>query len=442
MRVLFVAYRFPPQSGGGVIRPVKFAKYLSRMGVHVTVLTAAPPVDSKQDATLLGDLPLDVRVLTVAEESPIPPLASGRLRKHLRIARRWAVYQFMVPDQHSGFIAPAVRAASELGPDGFDVVLATGGPWSTFVAAEKIARVLRLPLVLDYRDPWTTTFSGVPREAGLLARWRNPRLERRIVERADAIVSVHQSVPPIMETGLGVKGLASRCHWIPNGYDPEDFEELPKEQPSEFVITYVGSLYRTRTLRGAAEALGRLVRSGDIKADELRVRVLGPSRARVMSEFAGSPIADRVDAPGFVSHREALSALVSSTMNLLVDVVYDGPNIHTPGKLYEYLRAGRPILAVSAEGSTPAVIREARGGWVVSPDDPDSLLAVLREAHQNWQAGRQLPCPDQGVVARFDRAQLTRELAKVLEGCIASNGGGQNIQGGCNPSQPLPLQHH
>jgi glycosyltransferase involved in cell wall biosynthesis len=420
MRVLFIAHRFPPQSGGGVIRPVKFAKYLSRLGVQVTVLTADSPAGSRQDASLLQDLPSDVKVINVPEKPSIPPLVNGRIRGRLRVARRWALYQCVVPDDRAGFIAPAIRAASDLGKNQFDVVLATGGPWSAFVAAEKIAGLLSLPLVLDYRDPWTTFFSGAPRGSGLLARWRNPGLERHIVSRARAIVSVHESVPAIMETGLRVPGLAARCRWIPNGYDPEDFEGLTPTSSRQFVITYVGSLYGTRSLRAVADALETLVRSGEVAAEDLLFRVLGPSDTRIANQLAGSSISDRVDAPGLVPHREALSALAGSTVNLLVDLVYDGPNVHTPGKLYEYLRAGRPILSISREGTTPALIREARAGWVVPPDDPDALGAVLKRAYEDWRQHRALPIPDPAVVGRFDRSRLAVELQQVLTACTSS----------------------
>ena len=142
-----------------------------------------------------------------------------------------------------------------------------------------------------------------------------------------------------------------------------------------------------------------------------------------MKDFAGPTLSARVEAPGFVSHRAALLALMSSTVNLLVDVVYEGPNVHTPGKLYEYLRANRPILALSAEGSTPDLIREAQGGWIVSPDDRAGLLEVLKRAYEDWKSGRQLPCPTGSVIARFDRARLTAELARVLEACVADGNG-------------------
>jgi glycosyltransferase involved in cell wall biosynthesis len=223
-----------------------------------------------------------------------------------------------------------------------------------------------------------------------------------------------------MERGLGLTGLAERCRWIPNGYDPEDFEGITPRPTSQFVLSYVGSLYGTRTLRSIADALEELVRSGQLKADDLVLRVLGPSPARVMKDLQGSLIADRVEAPGFVPHREAVGALVNSTINLLVDIRYDGPNVHAPGKLYEYLRAGRPILALSREGTTPTLIHEARAGWVVAADDCRGLPGVLRKAYQDWRAGRQLPSPDNSLLARFDRGHLAIELKKVLAECLAS----------------------
>jgi len=265
-------------------------------------------------------------------------------------------------------------------------------------------------------------FAGLTREFGLLARWRNPHLERRMLERAAAVVSVMEQLPSMLEEGLGVSGLASRFHWIPNGYDPEDFEGVAARTSSEFTLTYSGALYGSRSLRPIAQVLDDLVREGKMDRDRLRLQVLGPPPSKVIGELAGLSILNRVHAPGSVSHAEALSHQLGSTINLLVDIVYEGPNVHAPGKLYEYLRAGRPILALSKPGLTPQLIEEADGGWVVPPDDMRALREVLVRAYEDWSAGRPLPRPRLEAAERFDRARLAARLKGVLEGVVKDHG--------------------
>ena len=149
--------------------------------------------------------------------------------------------------------------------------------------------------------------------------------------------------------------------------------------------------------------------------ERLRLRILGPPASKVRPELALSPLQDRIETPGFLAHAETLACLLGSTINLLVDIVYDGPNAHVPGKLYEYLRAGRPILALSPEGQTSSLIHEAEGGWVVPPGDREALRRTVAAAYEDWTKGKRLPVPRREVAERFDRRLLTDRLAAVMQ---------------------------
>ncbi len=254
---------------------------------------------------------------------------------------RWLLYQGMVPDECAGFIRPAAAAADHPDVREAEVIIATGGPWSSLVAGDRIARRLGRPLVLDYRDPWTTMFPGMTLPAGAVARRWNPRIERGLVTRASAIVSVTSTFPSLLETMLHLPGISARCHWIPNGFDPDDFAGVEPAASDCFTITYAGAIYGTRTPLPVVRALEALVKAGRIPRERFRLCVLGLPAARERRAVALSSIQDRIETPGLVSHRETLAQLLGSDINLLVDILYDGPNVHVPGKLYEYLRAGR-----------------------------------------------------------------------------------------------------
>ncbi len=422
LHLCLVTYRFPPQAGGGVIRPLKFAKFLSREGIRVTVLTVADPSLRGEDSSLTRDVPADVRVHRVRERGALA--AIGRARRvaarpagpldRLRVAARWWLHQWTVPDAQAGFIASAERAASRSPVADADVVLATGGPWSSFVAGARIARKLGAPLVLDYRDPWTTAPAGWPYHPGARARRLNPGIERRLLQTASAVTLAHESLVDLLSSKLGIADLSRKCHWIPNGYDPEDFEGLAAEPSDRFVLTYVGSLYGGRTLRPIVEAIETLHREDPTVAAGIGLRIVGPEGPRFLAEIGSSPIADRIEAVGHEPHHRALIRLLSSTINVLTEIEYAGANLHTAGKVYEYLRAGRPILAVTGEGVTGDLIRKCGAGWVVAPSDPRAIRDTIARAFSDWRDGRPLPAPDPEEVRRYDRSISVARLASVL----------------------------
>ncbi len=429
MHVLLVAYRFPPQAGGGVIRPLKFAKFLSRAGVKVTVLTVKDETACRRDPTLLRDLPEAVKVVAVRESGWMPYLLRIRRRRPgLRrliddggLLARWALKHWMIPDERSGFVAPAALAAARNGAtDPVDVVIATGGPFSCFVAGERIARRLKVPLVLDYRDPWTTGPRGWGYWPGARARKRNPSLERRLLKRSTAIISAHAPVPALLERDLGLPGLAKRCHWIPNGYDPEDFVGLvPRGSDDLFAMTYAGSLYGSRSLQPVVRAMEELGREGQLPLERVRLRVLGVHSEKIQPKLPCPDVPPWIENCGVVSHAEALSYLLGSTVNVLVDVRYEGLNVTTPGKLYEYLASGRPVLVLSPEGVTADLVREARAGWVVRPDDPRDLRETIARIYDDWAHGRPMPRPSPDVTAQYDRGRTTVRLAELLQAIVA-----------------------
>jgi glycosyltransferase involved in cell wall biosynthesis len=418
-----VAHRFPPLTGGGVIRPAKMAKYLARDGERVTVVTASDP-SGRRDESLLQGLPASVRVVRVREEGAVaalfeaPPGGPGRLRREARRALRALAWHWQVPDLQRGFVQPALAAARGSGSP--DLVFATGRPWSSFLAGAAIARELDIPLVLDYRDPWTAGPPGWANNAGLRARRTDPVLERSLVQRAAAITTAHETLPVLMEERLRLPDLGARCHWIPNGYDPEDFEGVEPRRSDRFVLTYAGALYGSRSLEPVLRALQSLSEEGRVDPSTLRVRILGPAQNAHRAEMTAPTLRGLVEMPGHVPHREVLASILGSTVNLLVDIRYEGPNLHFPGKLFEYLRAGRPILAATPEGVTADLVEEARAGWVVAPEDHEGMKAALAAAYAAWKHGAPMPRPLESVVERFDRRRSVQRLAALFRSLVES----------------------
>lgn len=424
MRILLVAYRFPPQTGGGIHRPHKFAKYLGRAGVEVTVLTIAP--HGHESDPRPSDLPDNVRIVRVPEqgwmpalgrmlENRRPPLPSLLWKRSIVLARR-VLSETFVPDEYADFIDAVARVSGSPEFNGIEAVLSTGGPWSAFVAGDALARRLRVPHVMDYRDPWTARPPAWPSpRPGFRARRLNHGLERRLCQRAAFIVSAHTAVGRLLEDQLEIPGLAERVHWIPNGYDPEDFVGIEPHTSDRFSLTWAGSLYHGRSLEPIVRCLEELGSTGEIDLERVELRILGVQPDRVRALVQQPTLRRHLIAPGEVTHEEALAFMLGSTVNLLVDISYDGPIVHTPGKLFEYLASGRPVLSISTEGVTAELILGAEGGWVVPPNDPAALRAALLSAYQKWTRGEAMPRAIPAVIEAYDRGKSTLRLKLLLE---------------------------
>ncbi len=423
MDILLVAYRFPPQTGGGIHRPHKFAKYLGRAGVNVTVVTIAP--DTEEPDARPADLPDNVRIVRVAERGWMPALrrmrTTGRsslpslLRLRSIVLAKWILVETFVPDEHAEFVGAVASIANIPEFRDVDAVISTGGPWSGFVAGDELARRLRVPHVMDYRDPWTARPPAWPALPGYRARRLNRKLERGLCRRAAFIISAHAAVAGMLEEQLELPGLAARVHWIPNGYDPEDFVGIEPRTSDRFSLTWAGSLYRGRSLEPIVRCLEDLGEAGEIDLERVELRVLGVHPERVRSQVQDARLLKNMIAPGEVTHDDALAFILGSTVNLLVDISYDGPIVHTPGKLYEYLASGRPVLSISTAGVTADLIREAQAGWVVAPNDSAALRDALRSAYGIWASGGAMPRAIPAVTEAYDRGKSTLRLKKLLE---------------------------
>lgn len=193
LRILLVAYRFPPQGGGGVQRPAKLVKYWSQAGHKIAVLTSHTSTVPLEDQSLLRDIPEEVERIVVEDPSLHRRLQEIRRRATNPMIRRllfvplYLVSHLTVPDLVSGWRRPAILKGREaLKTFSPNVIVVTGPPWTSFLVGASLAATADVPLVLDYRDPWTQTYLRL--EAGALCRLLNPRIERGILRRAHGVV--------------------------------------------------------------------------------------------------------------------------------------------------------------------------------------------------------------------------------------------------------------
>ncbi len=420
MRILLIAYRFPPQGGSGVQRPAKMVRTWVGDGHDVTVLTSPAHTVPVQDAELLSEVPSSVEVVTAADRSLARLLARWRERVRgtpagaLDLPLRYAqavVQTFMTPDPHAGWLVPGMLAAGRIvGSDRPDVIVATGPPWSPVVAGAVTARRHGIPFVIDYRDPWSATYFNKPDR--LFPRILNPHLERWVVGGADGVMAAHREVLRRLRPLFGAD--APICMWVPNGYDPDDIHPDVSIDTDCFTLTYTGSFLNLRNPRVLIETLDRLLADGTVDPERFRLHLAGNVSMATRYATPGGPLARAMRVDGYVSHSESVRLLQKSTANLILEIGVGGRNYHSPGKVYEVFAARRPVLLLCPEGTTTHLARRMGGTWVAHPERPGEIRRAVVEMVEAWREGRLARLPDPKRLRFYERAHQSRRALRLI----------------------------
>lgn len=432
-RVLMIASAYPPQSGAGVQRTVKFVRYLPRFGWEPLVLTVRTPLYNRlPDPTMLREVegvPAARTGVVTRDQirgfwdivgfllTPMLRLA-GKDRVYLREGMLWRTLNFLQPDPWITWLPTAI-------PEGLamvrryrpQVLYATAPSWTALLVGLGLSWLTRLPLVADFRDPWTTN-NLLPSPV----KWRrrvDARLERAVIARAARVVSV---TPRMTETFVNDYRQVPRERFVTifNGYDPEDIPPAPpvRPEPDRLCFAHVGSLYGTRSPAVFLQALQRVFASRPQMRQDLRVRFVGQidsgKELLAAPEFAGV-----VESTGPVDHKVAAIYLVTSDILLLIQ--HPGALVTLPGKVFEYLAAPSHILACGPpDGEAAAFLRQTGGATIVDGADPAAIAEAIRHLYAAWKQGTLDGRRDPVVVRQFDRRELARQLAEVLDACARS----------------------
>jgi glycosyltransferase involved in cell wall biosynthesis len=432
--LLLVAYHFPPAGGVPVRRVLRFLRHLPEHGWRCSVLTADAPYDPfhPEDPGGVGRVPpLAHLVRAPARSGPeralaalwraVPKRGGGSSEPGAEVSggglRRLVGDRLFFPDPKRGWARGAVTEARALASrDAFDLVLATGYPWSSFRVAHEAGRHAGVPVVLDYRDAWTAN----PRRI-----WDTPRqaaLEGRLV-RGSALVTA--ATDWIRDDLVDRFAPACPVETITNGFDPEEWpaDDPGLRDPDHVVLTYTGSFNDAWPPSAADQSpwhvLHAIRRLGPEVRARLRVRFVGrgPKGARA---FCGEHGLDpTVSFVGAVPHARALQYQRASDALLLVVSGAPGAEGILTGKLVEYAGAGRPVLAVAPEASEAArMVRDEGLGAVVSPPADVSAIRVALEALASEGAGALGRSGQAGPERLSARAQIER-LASLLHAAAA-----------------------
>jgi glycosyltransferase involved in cell wall biosynthesis len=414
VKVLLVALYFPPAGGGGVQRPLKFATHLPELGIETHVLAPDDPKwihrdDELQPPTLAWVH--RVRYVGPKGRRPAEELhgTTGleRVAKQAQLAGR----RLLVPDENVSWNLTAIPAAIRIvRNEQIDVVITTSPPNSVHLIGAAVQKATGVKWVADLRDSLVAHPHRRAESMLVRAKESGDHLVARLVaNRADAVVAVSEAIA----AEVNDRSPAGPVVTIANGSDFDDFVGIERHRSERFRITHTGSFFGKRDPRPFLSALEA---SG---LDDAVVRFLGDFRSSDREWADTLSLGDRLEVIPYAPRRKSLELQRDSEVLLLLIPEAGGRGKGVlSGKVFEYLAAERPILAlVPPDGAAAELIRNANAGIVVAPDDVDGIAAALRELHERWRSGslEEAPLAPEWK-ARVSRRARVQELADLLEG--------------------------
>lgn len=435
--VLVVTYYFPPSGGPGVQRVLKFITYLREFGWQPVVLTVKDADYPARDESLLREIPPDVPVYrtsifepydlyrTVTGKQPGTPVdvntipKPGEKRSFQESIAEFIRATFFIPDARRGWLRPAVREGIKIiRAHDIKALYSSSPPYTCSLIARALKRHSGLPWVAGFRDPWRG-FLSAPK------RWFLPDLIDRHHERAtfrdcDAMEvawsgigkDFHAKYPDI-STG--------KIHHLPNGFDSADFPYVEIPDRRHFTVTYTGSMYGKRNPETFLAGVARLVEAREVEASKIRLQFIGRFGAEVRAMLDHALLRDSIVVKEYMPHAESVRHLFQSDALLMVVDDFTGNEEIVPGKVYEYAGAGKPIITLAPEGAVADFIRSTRSGRVASSQDVEAIAAIFLHYYRQWLDGATGQEQDRKAVMKYERREITRELAGLLD-AVTGNG--------------------
>ncbi|MBU3699557.1 MAG: glycosyltransferase family 4 protein [Candidatus Kapabacteria bacterium] len=429
-KVLVIAYHFPPGGGPGVQRVLKHVTYLREAGWQPIVLTVENGDFPARDESLLSKVPSDVTVVRVPILEPyslyrrfmggkgaaidVNVNKSGAQRSGWK--ERLAEFvraTFFIPDARVAWMLTAVTKAVDLVREHeISAIYSSSPPYTCALIARSVKRRTGLPWVAGFRDPWTQ-FLTTP-DRWFLPAMIDRSLERSAFEEADAVECAWTGI--IDDARRKYPHLpAEKFHHVPNGYDASDFPNVSYAPNRKFTITYTGSMYGRRTPREFLRALDLLKQRGVIRPEDVHLRFVGRFGAEVHAMLDASSFGASIERISYVTHQESVGFLMRSEASLLiVDDAKESAEI-VPGKVYEYLGVGRPVIAIAPRDSAiERLLRETDAGRSASQEDIEGVASIIEAYFTRWQRGEQILTPNASEILKYERRAAAHQLAHIL----------------------------
>lgn len=421
-KVLIICYYWPPAGGPGVQRWLKFVKYLGDFNIEPIVYIPENGHYPIIDETLAAQVPANLTILKHPIKEPYrfarflsadtATISKGIIPEERKqsLVQKLLLYlrgNFFIPDARKGWVKPSVQFLSRyIADNNINTIITTGPPHSLHLIGLQLKRALGLRWLADFRDPWTTISYQSQLKLNRASIKKHKELERQVLTESDCIVVTS------INTGNEFQNITNQpVKVITNGYDTEDVPPLEKD--GKFSLSHIGSLLSKRNPEVLWRVLSDIIRDNKIFASMFRLNLIGAVSQDVLQSLEDYNLSSHINLVGYVEHKDAIAFQRRSQILLLIEIDSEATKSIVPGKLFEYMAAHRPIVALGPEGSdVERILKETNTGRYFRYADYDDLKKVILghfEAFQN----NSLQSHPVGI-QKYHRRALTEQLALLI----------------------------
>jgi glycosyltransferase involved in cell wall biosynthesis len=419
MNILLISYFYPPLGGPAALRNQKTVKYLSELGCVIDVISVGEIEYNTRDESLVSQ----TKERTLIRTASLDPMAilkklsgkkPGFSENLYRGTPEWIkllIRRLYPLDDKVGWLPQLVTAGTKaMQSNRYDLIYVSCGPFSSSLAAWWLGRKFGVPYVVEMRDYWTL-LSDYNLQGSLLNRSFARAWEKRVLHDASGIVTATRGIGEDLAKAFGSR-LTSKLITMFNGHDEEDYLELPDVSGGgkSFTLCYFGSLYARRSLKNLYRAFLELAQAGRLP-ENARIKLYGNYNREALQELEQSGIKDRVDVVSQLSHKEALQQMQASDVLILV-INSSSPKGTLTSKVFEYLRLGKPILAmIPAHGEAAELLEESGQDYICAMESVSSIKVSLQWLINDREINRQFHYP----AVKYSRKEQVTALYDYLK---------------------------
>jgi hypothetical protein len=424
-RVLIITYHWPPSGGITVLRCLKIAKYLRDFGWEPIIFTAENAAYQYLDFSNEKDIPegLEIHKVPITEpinafkffsgrkkDAPLQNITANSSRKKTIIDKlgMWVRGNFFIPDARFMWIKPSIAYLSDyLKNNPVDAIFTDGPPHTNTVIGMRLSQRFGIPWIADFQDPWTQVDYYADLYIGKRADKKHKALEQEVFHTAKKITIASPTWKADLES-IGGKNVDVLYY----GYDEADFVGFQPVKNEVFTIVHAGLLGSDRNPIGFFESLGKLIEQHPDLAAKVQIQLAGEVDYSVRKTIEENGLARVTKYVGMISRQEVLKLYEASSLLLLPINKASNAKGRIPGKLFELLRTGKPIVVFGQEdGDVKHLVEEKRHGSSFEYMDNTSIGVYLEKVLMNNEFENFDPSLS---VEEFSNRRLTEKVAHLL----------------------------
>lgn len=413
-KVLVVTFFWPPSGKATLHWPLKVVKFLPEFKWQPVVLTVKEDTFSAKDESLMSEVSPSLEVIKTGYFDPFilyrkllgkdpdkPLIASETISKtnksFLHRLSIWIRMNLFVPDARAGWYRQAVKHASQyLSTNPVDAVITVGPPHSSHLIGMRLSKKFNIPHIPVLIDPWVDIVYYKDFKRNPLVLKLDRYFEETVMKRSAAIVFVTENTRnDFIRKYPGIKDKTHVFYW---GYNEEDFSNIHHEITDKEILLHAGNIFDYQNTPNLWKTVKEEINNGR----NLFIKFIGTVSPAVKQSITQNGLADRTTYSGFIPYHAVVKEMCSASYLL---VCATEPR-HVPGKLFEYLRTGKPVLAFGEDNDEVKRILEKNNAGMLFRynDSAKEFFLKSKEFTTNIDS-----------VKQYDRRSIARGISEILD---------------------------